>query len=170
MQNLENLEVFEILITQNLLNCPKDPFVRSTLMYNCSQIYASMCECKHLMICKKAIFVLIFMKCSPNCRAKELGMLFTIVGSFCSILDWEQADVRPQNRPRKIPRLSCCWDVKHTNKNVIALTCFSDITGTCCVPAILQYVKEASSVSSSFKGTHVYAHTGLTVSSTLLHS
>ena len=26
---------------------------------------------------------------SPNCRAKELGMLFTILGSFCSVLDWE---------------------------------------------------------------------------------
>ena len=33
MQNLENLAVFEILITQNLLKCPKDPFVRSALIY-----------------------------------------------------------------------------------------------------------------------------------------
>ena len=31
MQNLENLDVFEILITQKLLKCPKDPFVRSAL-------------------------------------------------------------------------------------------------------------------------------------------
>ena len=31
MQNLENLDVFEILITQKLLKCPKDPFVRSVL-------------------------------------------------------------------------------------------------------------------------------------------
>ena len=33
MQNLENLDVFEILITQELLKCPKDPFVRSMLIY-----------------------------------------------------------------------------------------------------------------------------------------
>ena len=31
MQNLENLDVFEILITQKLLKCPNDPFVRSAL-------------------------------------------------------------------------------------------------------------------------------------------
>ena len=33
MQNLENLDVIEILITQNLLKFPKDPFVRSALIY-----------------------------------------------------------------------------------------------------------------------------------------
>ena len=33
MQNLEKLGVFEILITQKLLMCPKDPFVRSALIY-----------------------------------------------------------------------------------------------------------------------------------------
>ena len=32
MQNLEILDVFEILITQKLLKCPKDPFVRSALI------------------------------------------------------------------------------------------------------------------------------------------
>ena len=35
----------------------------------------------------------------------ELGILFTILGSFCSFLDWEGADIRPQNRPRIIPVL-----------------------------------------------------------------
>ena len=115
-------------------------------------------QCVNVNICNFAIFSPITMKFSPHCRAWE------VVAQF---LDWDGADIWPQKRPRKIPGLSCCWDVKHTNKNVIALTCFSDITGTCCLPSILQYVKEASSVSSSFKGTHVYAHTGLTVSSTL---
>ena len=33
MQNLENMDVFEILITQKLLKCKKDPFVRSALIY-----------------------------------------------------------------------------------------------------------------------------------------
>ena len=33
MQNLENLDVFEILITQKLLKCLKDPFLRSALKY-----------------------------------------------------------------------------------------------------------------------------------------
>ena len=32
MQNLENLDVFEILIIQKLLKSPKDPFVRSVLI------------------------------------------------------------------------------------------------------------------------------------------
>ena len=32
MQNLEILDIFEILITQKLLKCPKDPFVRSALI------------------------------------------------------------------------------------------------------------------------------------------
>ena len=35
MQNLENLDFFEILITQKLLKCLKDPFVRSALNYIC---------------------------------------------------------------------------------------------------------------------------------------
>ena len=33
MQNFENLDVFEILITQKLLKCSKDPFIRSALIY-----------------------------------------------------------------------------------------------------------------------------------------
>ena len=32
MHNLENLDVFEILITQKLLKCLKDPFLRSALI------------------------------------------------------------------------------------------------------------------------------------------
>ena len=43
------------------------------------------------------------MKFSPNCRSKELGVLFTILGSFCSFLDWEGADILPKNGPRKNP-------------------------------------------------------------------
>ena len=42
MQNLENLDVFEILITQKLLKCPKDPFVRSALIYIYIYIYIYM--------------------------------------------------------------------------------------------------------------------------------
>ena len=42
MQNLENLDIFEILITQKLLKCPKDPFVRSAIKSN----VGSMCYCK----------------------------------------------------------------------------------------------------------------------------
>ena len=38
MQNLENLDVFEILITQKLFKCPKGPFVRLTLIcFSCSK-------------------------------------------------------------------------------------------------------------------------------------
>ena len=41
MQNLENLDVFEILIAQKLLKCPKDPFVRSALICIFAVIFLS---------------------------------------------------------------------------------------------------------------------------------
>ena len=47
------------------------------------------------------IFVRIFMNFSPKCRTKKLGMKYTILGSFCSFLNWEWADIRPKIRPRK---------------------------------------------------------------------
>ena len=34
--NLGNLDVFEIMITQKLLKCPKDPFVRSAPKIVCA--------------------------------------------------------------------------------------------------------------------------------------
>ena len=43
------------------------------------------------------------MKCSPKCRTKKLGMIYTILGSFCSFLNWKWTIVQPQIRPRKIP-------------------------------------------------------------------
>ena len=42
-------------------------------------------------------------------------MLFTILESFCSFLDWEGADIRPQNRPRKIPDMFTQGVKCHTN-------------------------------------------------------
>ena len=42
------------------------------------------------------------MKFSPNCRAKELGILFTNLGNFCSFLDWEGADIQSQDRLRLV--------------------------------------------------------------------
>ena len=33
MYNLDNLDLFEILITQKLQKCPKDPFARSALIF-----------------------------------------------------------------------------------------------------------------------------------------
>ena len=62
-------------------------------------------QCVIVNFCNFAIlsfFGLIIMKFTPNCRAKELLMLFTNFGSFGSFLDWEGADIRPQNSPRKI--------------------------------------------------------------------
>ena len=40
MQNFENLDVFEILITHKLLKCPKDPFLRSALIFNLYHEYS----------------------------------------------------------------------------------------------------------------------------------
>ena len=59
--------------------------------------------CKFSWICNFAIFARIFKKFPPKCRTKKLGMIYTILGSFCSFLNWEVADIRPQIRPRKIP-------------------------------------------------------------------
>ena len=61
-------------------------------------------RCVNVNICKFAILGPIFMNFSPNCRAMELGMLFTILRSFCSFLDREGGpDIPPQNRPWKNP-------------------------------------------------------------------
>ena len=56
---------------------------------------------KFSYICNFAIFVGIFMKFSTNCRTKKLEMIYTILGSFCSFINWEGVDIRPQIRPRK---------------------------------------------------------------------
>ena len=42
--------------------------------------------CKFSCICNFAIFVQIFMKFSPKCRTKNMGMINTILGSFGSFL------------------------------------------------------------------------------------
>ena len=42
------------------------------------------------------------MKFSPKCRSIKLGMIYTILGSFCSFLNRVGADVRPQNKPRNM--------------------------------------------------------------------
>ena len=36
------------------------------------------------------------MKLSPKCRTKKLGMIYTILGSLCSFLNWEGAYIWPQ--------------------------------------------------------------------------
>ena len=43
------------------------------------------------------------MKFSPKCRTKKLGMIYTVLRSFCSFLNWEGAIIQPQIEPRKIP-------------------------------------------------------------------
>ena len=37
------------------------------------------------------------MKILPKCRTKKLGMVYTILGSFCSFLNWERADIRSKS-------------------------------------------------------------------------
>ena len=39
-------------------------------------------QCVNVNICNFTNFGLIFRKFSRNCRAKEMGVLFTILGSF----------------------------------------------------------------------------------------
>ena len=54
-------------------------------------------------ICNFAIFGLIFIKFSPKCRARKLGIYYISLGRFCSILNWEGADIGPQIWPRENP-------------------------------------------------------------------
>ena len=42
--------------------------------------------CIFSCICKFGIFVCFFMKFSPKCRTKKLGMIYTILGNFCLFL------------------------------------------------------------------------------------
>ena len=62
--------------------------------------------CKFPCSCNFAIFVRIFMKFSPKCRTKKLGMICTILGSFCSLLNPEGGNIWPKIRPGKIPVVS----------------------------------------------------------------
>ena len=34
---------------------------------------------------------------SPRCRTKKLGIIYTILGSFYSFLNWEGANIRPNS-------------------------------------------------------------------------
>ena len=54
--------------------------------FNCLDFiiaHGYMHQCVNVNICNFAILGPIFVKFSPNCRANELGMLFTILGIFC---------------------------------------------------------------------------------------
>ena len=63
-------------------------------------------QCVNVNISNFTTFGPVFMKFSPNCRVQELGMLFNILGSFRSFMDWEGARYSAQNRPMKIPDFS----------------------------------------------------------------
>ena len=43
------------------------------------------------------------MKFLTKCRTKNLGMIYSFLGRFCSFLNWEGADILLQIKPRKIP-------------------------------------------------------------------
>ena len=62
--------------------------------------------CKFSWVCNFAIFVWSFIKFSPKCGTKKLGVICTILGSFCSFLNWEGAIILPQIELRKIPEIS----------------------------------------------------------------
>ena len=66
-----------------------------------------------------AIFVWILVKFSPKCRSRKLGKAYIILGSFCSFLNWEGADIRPKIRPRKIPDV--LFNVEQEKESIICL-------------------------------------------------
>ena len=43
------------------------------------------------------------MKFSPKCRTKKLGRINTILGRFCSYLNWGGAVIWLKIKPREIP-------------------------------------------------------------------
>ena len=67
------------------------------------------------------------MKFSPKCRTKKLGMIYTILESFCSFSNWDGADIRPQIRPRKIPVFVLIFYVPVNNFKV----CRDDFLSSC---------------------------------------
>ena len=46
-------------------------------------------------------------------KTKQLGMIYTILGSFCSFFNWEGTDIRPKIRHRKIPGNEFCFSEVH---------------------------------------------------------
>ena len=61
-----------------------------------------------------AIFVQIFMKFSPKCRTKKLGMIYTILGSFCSFLIGEEPIFGPTSDLGKSLLLAILNVLAHT--------------------------------------------------------
>ena len=56
--------------------------------------------CNFSCICNFGIFVWIFMRFSPECRTKKLGMIimiYTILGSFCSFLNGKGPILGPKS-------------------------------------------------------------------------
>ena len=45
----------------------------------------------------------IFSKFSPKCITKKLGMIYTILGSFCSFLNWEEGRYFALNQASENP-------------------------------------------------------------------
>ena len=41
-----------------------------------------------------------------KCKTKKLGMIYTILGSFCLFLNWERAEIRPEIRSTKMSVLT----------------------------------------------------------------
>ena len=71
-------------------------------------------QCENIITCNFANFGPIFTKFAPKCKPTESGRLFTILGSFCSFLDWKGADIRPKNWPRKVP---VCFNIHKMDQN-----------------------------------------------------
>ena len=69
-------------------------------------------------ICNFAIFVWIFMKFSPNCRTWKVGMIYTILGSFCLFFNWERAVFMAPNQARENP---CHWRYFEINKKILSV-------------------------------------------------
>ena len=57
------------------------------------------------------------MKFSLKYRINKLGMIDTILGSFCSFFNLEGADIRPQIRPMKIPDMKLTSSHKSMVRN-----------------------------------------------------
>ena len=68
----------------------------------------------------------LIMKFSPKCRTKKLGMIYTILGSFCPFLNWEGVDIRPKSGLRKSLKFE-----KRLNVIVMISGYFTDIGEYC---------------------------------------
>ena len=94
----------QFIILRNILH-EKSGFkiVNSRIIRKCYPHELFKVDHSHFYANVHASVTLLSMKFSPKCRTKNLRMIYSIFGSFCSFFNWIGANFQPQIKSRKIP-------------------------------------------------------------------